>query len=180
MKKDIILIGPVGVGKSTVGTLLSEKLGIPQASLDELRWQIYEEAGYDAQHADTLFENEGFLGIYKYWKPFEALSVAKALALYPGHIHDFGAGQSVYEEPHLLKQVRDLLSPYPNVVLLLPCEDKKEALEILAKRTEFEHNSLFLDNTCNEELAKIVVYTNGKTPDETCDEIISKLSLINK
>lgn len=37
MNKDIILIGPVGVGKSTVGKLISAKLGMPQASLDETR-----------------------------------------------------------------------------------------------------------------------------------------------
>ncbi|UUV18111.1 hypothetical protein NRK67_12535 [Fusobacteria bacterium ZRK30] len=72
MKKDIILIGPVGAGKSTIGKLLSEKLDIPQASLDDIRWKIYKGSGYDFELAYEIMKREGFLGIYRYWKPFEA------------------------------------------------------------------------------------------------------------
>lgn len=175
MDKTIILIGPVGVGKSTVGQLLSDKLGIPQASLDDERWQIYSEIGYDFEVADQLMENEGFLGIYRYWKPFEAYSVKKVLEKYPHHIHDFGAGQSVYEDEQLFQQVSDLLEPYPHVVLLMPTEDRNESLEILKKRNEFPFNDLFVLNESNYKLAKCTVYTEGKTPEQTCDEIIAKL-----
>ena len=35
MNPTIILIGPLGAGKSTVGRLLAEKLGLPQCSLDD-------------------------------------------------------------------------------------------------------------------------------------------------
>lgn len=177
MKKDIILIGPVGVGKSTIGKLLSEKLLIPQASLDDIRWDIYKEVGYDFELADMIISTEGFLGIYKYWKVFEAHSVERVLAIYPNHIHDFGAGQSVYEDEKLFKRVKAVLEPYPNVILLLPSKDKDKSLKCLLERTEFEYNDLFINNTCNEELAKIVVYTEGKSPDETCEEIISRIKL---
>lgn len=177
MIKDIILIGPVGAGKSTIGKLLSENLNIPQASLDDIRWKIYKEAGYDFKLADKIMEREGFLGIYRYWKPFEAYSVKRVLELYPNHIHDFGAGQSVYEDKKLFEEVRDILEPYPNVVLLLPSEDKERCLQVLFERTQFEHNSLFINNPSNEELAKIIVYTDGKKPKETCKEIIRKIKL---
>lgn len=175
MKKDIILIGPVGVGKSTIGALLSEKLNMPQASLDDRRWEIYEEINYDFQYADKLMEEEGFLGIYRYWKPFEAHSVKRVLELYPDHIHDFGAGQSVYEDETLFNEVREVLRPYPNIVLLLPAEDKEKSLEILLERNSFPFNSLFINNPSNETLAKMTIYTEGKTPEETCEEIISKI-----
>lgn len=46
MKKDIILIGPVGAGKSTIGEMLSKKLGIPQCSLDFIRDKYYKEIGF--------------------------------------------------------------------------------------------------------------------------------------
>jgi len=177
MKKDIILIGPVGAGKSTIGNLLSKKLNIPQASLDDERWAVYEEIGYDFEYADKLYEEEGFLGIYDYWKKFEAYSVERVLDMYQGYIHDFGAGQSVYEDEDLFQGVRSVLNTYQNVVLLLPCADKEKSLQILSGRTEFEHNSLFINNTSNEKLAKITVYTEGKTPTETCDEIIRQLNL---
>lgn len=61
-------------------------------------------------------QREGFLGIYRYWKPFEAYSVKRALELYPDHIHDFGAGQSVYEDEELFKEVQNVLEPYSNIV----------------------------------------------------------------
>lgn len=177
MKKDIILIGPVGVGKSTIGKLLSENLNIPQASLDDRRWEIYKEAGYDFELAESIMEKEGFLGIYRYWKPFEAYSVKRVLELYPNQIHDFGAGQSVYEDEKLFEEVKNILEPYQNVVLLLPSEDKERSLEILFERTQFEHNNLFINNPSNKELAKIIVYTERKEPIETCKEIMEKIKL---
>jgi len=175
MKKDIILIGPVGVGKSTIGKLLSDYLEIPQASLDDERWNIYKEIGYDFEYADQIMENEGFLGIYKYWKPFEAYSVERVLNIYPNHIHDFGAGQSAYEDEDLFKRVEEILRPYPNVVLLLPTVDKVKSLEILYERNQFPYNEIFINSTSNEKLAKTVVYTEGKTPEETCREIIKSI-----
>ncbi|WBW96456.1 shikimate kinase [Oceanirhabdus sp. W0125-5] len=177
MRRDIILIGPVGVGKSTVGKLLSDRLNMPQASLDDKRWSIYEEIGYDFEYADKIYEEEGFLGMYKYWKPFEAHSVKRVLEMYEDHIHDFGAGQSVYEDKNLFEEVSNILKPFSNVVLLLPSPNKEESLKILFKRNEFPHNNLFINNPSNEKLAKIIVYTDGKTPEETCEEIISKLKL---
>lgn len=175
MKKDIVLIGPVGAGKSTIGKLLSEKLDIPQVSLDDIRWKIYKESGYDFELADEIMKSEGFLGIYRYWKPFEAYSVKRVLELYPGHIHDFGAGQSVYEEEKLFKEVRNALKPYPNVILLLPSKDKGRCLQILFERTQFEYNTLFINNPSNEKLAKIIVYTDGKNLQEVVEEIIGKI-----
>ena len=179
MKKDIILIGPVGAGKSTIGKLLSEKLGFPQASLDDIRWEIYKEreCGYDFELADKIEEEKGFLGLYRYWKPFEAYSVERVLKLYSGHIHDFGAGQSVYENEELFKKVQKNLDPYPNIVLLLPSENKERCLQILFERTKFEHNSLFINNSSNQKLAKIIVYTDGKNLKEIMEEIIRKIKL---
>ncbi|MCM1989081.1 shikimate kinase [Oceanirhabdus seepicola] len=177
MKRDIILLGPVGVGKSTIGKLLSSRLNIPQASLDKKRWSIYKESGYDFEYAEKIKQEEGFLRLYKYWKPFEAYSVKRVLEMYPNHIHDFGAGQSVYEDKNLFEEVSEILKPYSNVVLLLPSPNKEESLNILFERNKFPHNDLFIKNPSNEKLAKIIVYTKGKTPEETCEEIISKLKL---
>ena len=50
MKPEIILIGPIGSGKTTVAELLSIKTGLPRRSMDELRWKYYDEIGYDREH----------------------------------------------------------------------------------------------------------------------------------
>ena len=44
---DIVLIGPVRAGKSTLGRLLAQRLDLPQVSVDELRWKYHKEIGYD-------------------------------------------------------------------------------------------------------------------------------------
>jgi adenylate kinase family enzyme len=73
MKSDIILIGPIGAGKTTIEGLLASRLGLTQYSMDDLRWDYYFEIGYNEELAKHKRETEGFWGIYQYWKLFELL-----------------------------------------------------------------------------------------------------------
>ena len=82
MPKDIILIGPVRTGKSTVGKLLSERLLLSQVSLDEVRWQYYQEIGYDPGIAQKIRKTGGFVALVFYWKLFDAYAVERVLADY--------------------------------------------------------------------------------------------------
>jgi adenylate kinase family enzyme len=178
MKTDIILIGPVNAGKSTLGKLLSEKLGLPQISLDSVRFGYYKEIGYDEERAKQLRETEGFLSLYWYWKPFEAYAVERVLADHSNCVIDFGAGHSVFEDDALFRRVQSVLVPYQNVVLLLPSPDLDESVALLRQRDEFvisdfdfiEH---FVRHHSNHDLAKFTVYTKDKTPEETCEEILA-------
>lgn len=58
MTADIILIGPISTGKSTAGTLLAQRLGLPQRSMDDLRWDYYREIGYDEELAKLTVYTE--------------------------------------------------------------------------------------------------------------------------
>ena len=89
---DIVLIGPVRSGKSTQGKLLAEKLGVPQFSLDKLRWDYFAEIGYDEAEEDRIMEAEGWPGVLAYWKPFEPHALERLLAEHPGGVVDFGCG----------------------------------------------------------------------------------------
>lgn len=175
---DIVLIGPMGAGKSTVGALLAKKLGLPQCSMDEHRWSYYQEIGYDEALAKQKRETEGAWAINHYWQPFEAYAVERLLADHKNCVIDFGAGHSVYEDDALFQRVQRALAPYTNVILLLPSADLDESLRILHKRNEQlpediqQVNEHFVRHRSNYRLAKFTVYTKGHTPEGTCSKIL--------
>ncbi len=183
MKSDIILIGPIGAGKTTIGTLLADRLSLPQCSMDQLRWDYYKEIGYDEKLAKHKRETEGFWGVYQYWKPFEAHAVERLLSEHNHCVIDFGGGHSVYEDAALFQRVRHALAAYPNVVLLLPSPNLDESLQILNERNQYvpdskpNINEHLSKHTSNYQMAKFTVYTKNKKPEETCSEILNLIKV---
>ncbi len=183
MFSDIILIGPIRTGKSTLGSLIAQQLRLPQCSMDEVRFNYYQEINYDEELAKEIREKEGFLGIYRYWKPFEAYAVERLLSEHSNCVIDFGGGHSVYEDEELFGRVQRILAPYNNVVLILPSPDLEESIQILNKRNGglvsngVDFNEHFVKHHSNHDLAKIVVYTKGKSPEETRDDILNVVKL---
>ena len=190
MKPTIILIGPLGVGKSTVGHILAEKLGLPKCSVDLVRWKYYDEIGFDKAVASKLAESDqGIRGQLRYSEPFDAHAIERILADHGQGVIDFGASNSVYEDQYLLARVENILTPYPNVILLLPSSDLDESVEILnARLTQmlkargeeisnelFDLNEHFIKHPSSHRLAKLVIYTKDKTPEEICNEILQSL-----
>jgi shikimate kinase len=189
MNSTIILIGPLGVGKTTVGNLLARKLDLPFCSVDDVRWAYYQKMGYDKTLASQIAaSDQGGQDVLRYSKPFEARMVEQVLADHHGII-DFGASNSAYDDQALFARVENALAPYPNVILLLPSPDKEESVEILKDRlirmlTEegkeftdelFELNKYFVGHPSNHRLAKLVIYTKDKSAEKVCDELVQKL-----
>ena len=186
----IIMIGPMSAGKSTIGGLLAEKLGWPQYSLDEKRWDYYKEIGYDKAVAAKIGQSEGMAGVLRYWKPFEAHAVIRMLAEHTDGVIDFGAGHSVYEDETLFRRVQAALAPYQYVILLLPSPNLDESVAILNQRFSevlaqegikpdpgtLSANEHFVKHPSNSLLAKITIYTNDKTSEETCAEILQHIA----
>jgi len=182
MPVDIVLIGPVRAGKSTQGRLLAARLDLPQISLDDLRWAYYCEIGFDPAHAAELRRQEGFVAYIYYRQLFAAHAVERLLAEHAGCVIDFGA--DIFESRDMLARVQAALSAYPNVVLLLPSPDPAESRRILAERDpsppkdiHFDLLAYYLNHPTYAALAKITVYTTGKTPEETCEEILDRVNL---
>lgn len=183
MPSDIVLIGPIGAGKSTQGKLLSEHLHLPQCSMDDLRWDYYDEIGYDKTLAQQKRDAGGMEAVTEYWKPFEAYAVERLLTEHRDCVIDFGAGHSVYGDEALFKRVQQALKPYTNVVLLLPSPEIEESRQILRQRNRDRPsdiaiaNEYFLQHPANAQLAKHTVYSHRNSPKVTCADILRATGL---
>lgn len=168
--QSILLIGPSGAGKSTVADELCKITGMHRLCLDYIAHQD-RKSGFIKQ-----FKNSEEYNLYML---ASQLKRAQELGI-PG-IVDFGAGHSVYDDKIIFEHVKSILSNFKNIVLLLPSEDLEESLQILSKRStgDYSPNRKFITSTCNEELATIIIYENGRTPNQIAQDIINSVR-INK
>jgi len=165
--ESIILIGPSGAGKSTIAEELRKITGMRRLCLDGI-------ANSDRRNGIT----RSFNGKDEY--SFYLLQKVLRMAEEQGNpgIVDFGAGHSVFDDPVIFAQVKKMLIQFKNVILLLPSVDPKTSLQIMAERStgDTSENKKFLTSPCNRELATMVVYGNGRTPEEIAKEIIERIT----
>ncbi len=190
MNATIVLIGPLCAGKSTTARLLAKRTGLEHIELDKLRWDYYREIGYDEEMAALLKSSQpGLLERSAYWKPFEAYAVERVVQDHQNCILDFGAGNAVFEDETLLARVQQALASIEHVILLLPSPDLDEATAVVnARLTQLLQdvagtvnpevlllNEHFVKHPSSRRLAKMIVYTGDKTPEEVCDEIVKRI-----
>jgi adenylate kinase family enzyme len=182
VRSEIVLIGPPFAGKSTLGKLLAEELGLPQISLDKLRWDYYREIGFDEALAQELRQKGGFLTVVAYWSLFNSHAIERALADHTDCVFDFGGGPIVFDNELQREQIKRALAPFANVIRLLPSPDPEKSIQVLQQRgshlvgvngQDFNWSAFFVNHRQNQRLAKYEVYTEGKTPAESCAEIIA-------
>lgn len=186
MPSEIVLIGPVGAGKTTVAELLARRYGVPSVRLDRLSRRYYAEIGFDAEKAERLRRAGELLELYRYTKPFEVHAVERVLASHRNCVFDFGAGHAV-QDGELFERVRRALDPYDHVVLLLPSPDAAESVRVLKERErrrprprkfldhEFDFVAHWVEHPASREVAKLVVYTRAETPEVVAGEIAQQV-----
>lgn len=186
MNTIVILIGPMSVGKSTLAKKLAKQLGVPRIELDEVRQRFFTEIGYDEQLASEIVGKEGMIGLIKYWKPFQVHAVERALKEYKNCVMDFGAGHSVYDDRELFQRIEKALKPHKFVIRILPSPDIDRSVEIVNQRFSdmlinevgkidpelLALNEHFVRHPSNELLAKKTIYTEGKSINATCQEML--------
>ncbi|KAL7929862.1 hypothetical protein V8C35DRAFT_314502 [Trichoderma chlorosporum] len=177
----IILIGPEGSGKSTIGRIIAQTLSQELYSLDRHRDELYAPYDYDKDFAAKIYEEQGLWPFYQHWKTFEYKAVVHILQnarqegdLFYGKVLDFGAGHSVFENPQELENIATLMEPYKNVILVIPSDDVEEVVKITEARRghELGLNKHFVEHPSNKRLAKHVIYTKDMTAEECAERAL--------
>ncbi len=146
--------------------------------MDDLLFDYFKEIGYDDKHRLELKNKIGQKAVQQYWSIFNPHSIERILADHQNCVFDFGGGTTACEYEYNFERMKLALTPYSNVVLLIPSEDKKESLDIIYERMNIKPNGFtmieyFVFNEAPYRLAKHIVYTKDKTPAQVCNEVLS-------
>lgn len=183
--KEIILLGPVAVGKTTTARLISEKINKPVVSLDDLRFGYYKEIGYNHDHMKELHEKAGIMAAFQYGKIFDAYSIERILEDHSDCIFDFGGANIVSGYDFDIHRIKKALQPYENIVFLVPDRDNEETLQFIYQRRDIkpadrELIEYLMYHHSNYEVANHIVFVKDKTPEEVCDEVLTVCNLKEK
>jgi shikimate kinase len=165
---NIILVGPMGSGKTTIGRRLSENLSLDFFDSDH---EIIDSTGVSIDH---IFDVEGQKG----FRIRESVMLKK-LCNMPNIILATGGGAV------MLKENRDLIKKAGTVVYLSSSVDQilrrtaksktRPLLEKSNNRRKTITDILEVRDSLYKEVASVIINTNGKKLNEVIDEIIEAL-----
>ncbi|MFD4033859.1 3-dehydroquinate synthase [Streptomyces sp. NPDC058637] len=163
----IVLVGPMGAGKSTVGELLAESLGTTYRDTDA---DVVATAG---KEISEIFFDEG----EEHFRALERQAVRDALALHTG-VLSLGGGAVLDEE------TRTLLAGHPVVYLSMDVDEAvrrvglNTARPLLAVNPRRQWRELMdARRHLYEEVARTTVATDERTPEEVARAILDALEL---
>ncbi|MGX1674886.1 shikimate kinase [Streptomyces sp. NPDC055400] len=163
----VVLVGPMGVGKSTVGELLAEWLGCPYRDTDA------DIVAAQGRPIADIFVDEG----EAHFRALERQAVREALAEHPG-VLALGGGAILDES------TRALLAPLPVVYLSMDVEEavKRTGLNtarpLLAVNPRRQWRELMeARRHLYTEVARVVVPTDDRTPEEVARAVLDALEL---
>lgn len=171
----MVLIGPAGAGKTTVGEAVAAVTGRPFVDLDAVAEPYYAEVGWSIEKLVRRVEAVGRVAAEREWEPARAHAVTRAVADHPGVVLALGAGHTSYQDPGCLAAVRAALRDCSDVVLLLPAADPVLSLDVLRRRcldskgtTWISQGHDFLAEWLHDEgmraMATRTVFTEGVDP----------------
>ena len=179
----LVLIGPYLSGKTTIRELLAATLYRPQLGLvpwhdEAVVFKLFQSGGWDpAEEARVLATGADHRA---YLQPFAVHAIEQAVGTYADHIIELAAEWPVQTDLVLFERVRQALARCRQVVLLLPSADPGTSYSVLRQRywelIDIDLNEIFVRHPSNPRLAKHIVYTEGKTPAETCAEILARIA----
>ena len=183
--RQVVLIGPVCVGKSTVMPLVAGRLARECVDLDVVAERYYEEVDRGRARLHEIGAERGDLGAYRWWQEGHPHAVRRVLEEHPDSVIALGAGHTTYLDAALFEQVRSALSGC-DVVLLLPSPDNATSLSVLRERAwrlnrlDWQMDGvdileLWVASEQNRMLATKIVYTGDDPPERVADAIADGL-----
>ncbi|MEU5593844.1 shikimate kinase [Streptomyces sp. NPDC020298] len=163
----IVLVGPMGVGKSTVGQLLAERLGVVYRDTDD------DIVAAEGRTIAEIFVDEG----EPVFRAVEKQAVRTALAEHEG-VLALGGGAILDED------TRGLLAGHRVVYLSMDVEEAVKRTGLNAARPLLAVNPrkqwrelMEARRHLYEEVATAVVPTDGRTPEEVTQAALDALEL---
>lgn len=161
MSVRVVLVGPMGAGKSTVGALLAEAWGVQTRDTDA------DVEALEGRPVSDIFVDSG----EAHFRDLERKAVAEALATHDG-VLSLGGGAVL--DP----ATRDLLADHPVVFLEVGLAEAVKRVGLGSSRPLLLGNvrsriKALLDERTPvyESVATLSVHTDGKTPAEVVAEI---------
>jgi len=157
----VVLVGPMGAGKTTVGRLLADRWGLAFRDTDD----VVEEA--EGRTVSDIFVESG----EEHFRALERAAVTRALEEHPG-VLALGGGAVMADD------TRAALAGHPVVFLRVGLTDAAARVGLGASRPLLLGNvrgtmKALLDERTPvyESVASLSVDTDGRTPDEAADAV---------
>ncbi|MFD8011316.1 shikimate kinase [Streptomyces sp. NPDC058955] len=163
----VVLVGPMGSGKSTVGALLAERLGAPYRDTDA------DIVAAEGREISDIFVEDG----EEHFRALEKAAVATALAEHEG-VLALGGGAILDAD------TRALLAGRPVAYLSMDVEEAVRRVGLGAARPLLAVNPrrqwrelMDARRPLYEEVARVVVATDTRTPEEVAAAVLDALEL---
>ncbi|MFF4581224.1 shikimate kinase [Streptomyces sp. NPDC001389] len=163
----VVLVGPMGSGKSTVGALLAERLGVAYRDTDA------DIVAAQGREISDIFVDEG----EPYFRELERRAVATAVAEHTG-VLSLGGGAVLDAD------TRALLAALPVAYLSMEVEEAVRRVGLGAARPLLAVNPrrqwrelMDARRPLYTEVARVVVATDERTPEEVAQAVLDALEL---